>query len=138
MNHYTFEEIRVGQTERFTAHVTEAMMDFFRDISGDTNPLHTDRAYAQNAGHEDRVCYGMLTASFLSTLAGVYLPGERALLQTVETEFVKPVYPGDVLTIEGTVTEKHDIFRYIRVKAIITNQRGEKVCRAKLRTGVRA
>ncbi|MBQ9091319.1 MAG: hypothetical protein IJY52_03500, partial [Anaerotignum sp.] len=47
----------------------------FLAITGDINPLHNDQEFAQKQGHPDKVAFGMLTASFLSTLAGVYLPG---------------------------------------------------------------
>ena len=40
----------------------------------------------------------MLGASFFSTLAGVYLPGEHCLLHGVECKFAKPIFIGDTLT----------------------------------------
>ena len=86
--------------------------------------------------YDSCVVYGMLTASFLSTLAGVYMPGKWCLLQGVETSFVKPVFRGDVLTIRGKVGEKHDAFKQIEIKARIVNQEGKCVCRAKVKAGV--
>jgi 3-hydroxybutyryl-CoA dehydratase len=64
------------------------------------------------------------------------MPGKYSLIHTVETEFVKPVFIGDELTIKGTVKEKDDNFRLIWLKVVITNQKGEKVCRAKMRIGL--
>ena len=91
MNAYVFEEIAVGLTEGFEVTVTEEMFDRFLDITGDVNPLHNDAAFAQKKGHPARVAFGMLTASFLSTLAGVYLPGKNSLIHEVEVKFAKPV-----------------------------------------------
>ena len=136
MNRYTFDEIVPGQTERFSATISAELMEEFRRITGDVNPLHCDDEYARQRGYKGRVVYGMLTSSFYSTLAGVYLPGERALLHSVETKLLKPVFIGDELTIEGKVAEKHDVFRTIVVKATITNQLGEKVSRATIQIGV--
>ena len=48
----------------------------------------------------------MLTASFLSTLAGIYLPGEKSLIHSVETKMIKPVFIGDELIVTGKVSEK--------------------------------
>ena len=95
MNKYKYEEIEIGHKENFTVTVTEEMMEKFRDITGDINPLHNDEEYASSLGHPGRVAYGMLTGSFLSTLAGVYLPGKRSLIQEVKLKFAKPVYIGD-------------------------------------------
>ena len=137
MNTYTFEELNVGMTESFTVTVTEQMMDAFTRLSGDVNPLHCDERYAVESGFPGRVVYGMLTASFYSTLAGVYLPGERSILQSVDSKFRSPVYIGDTLTVTGKVSEKNDTFRMITVKAEIINPDGKKVSKATLQVGVR-
>ncbi|MBP5385315.1 MAG: MaoC family dehydratase [Lachnospiraceae bacterium] len=138
MNRYTFEEIEIGQTARFEKTVTEQMQDDFRQITGDLNPLHADEAYAREKGHGGCVVFGMLTMSFLSTLAGMYLPGEHSLIQAVEGKLRKPVYIGDTLTIEGTVSDKSDAVRTICIKYTMTNQNGVKVARGEMQVGVEA
>ncbi|MBO4266101.1 MAG: MaoC family dehydratase [Lachnospiraceae bacterium] len=136
MNEYTYEEIEMGQKESFSVTVTDEMMKSFLDITGDINPLHNDREYAISKGHPDRVVYGMLTGSMLSTLAGVYLPGKRSLIQEVKLKFAKPVYVGDTLTVEGVVEEKHDAYSLIILKVTMRNQNGDKVCRARMQISV--
>lgn len=138
MNTYTFDQIPVGHTESFPAHLGPEEMDLFARITGDVNPLHTDPGYARSRGYADRVAYGMLTSAYLSTLAGMYLPGERSLLQEVEVKFVKPVIPGDGvdLTVTGIVTEKHELFRRLTVKVAITGEDGTKYLRGTMKVGV--
>ena len=136
MNDYKYEEIEVGQKESFSVTITGDMMDSFRQITGDVNPLHNDSDHAVSKGHPGRVVYGMLTASLLSTLAGVYLPGKKSLIHEVKIKFSKPVYIGDTLTIEGVVDEKHDVYSLIIVNVTIRNQDDNKVCRAKMQIGV--
>lgn len=136
INCYSYEEIQVGHKEQFSVILTEKMMESFCEICGDSNPLHLDSDYAKSKGHPDRVAYGMLTASFLSTLAGVWLPGEKSLIHQIEAEFPEPVYIGDELTVEGYVKEKNDTFRYLVVKVMIKNQNGKKVLRGKMRIQV--
>lgn len=137
MNSYTMAELTVGTSEGFQATLTQSMMDAFRALSGDLNPLHCDSDYAQKNGYPSPVAYGMLVASLLSRLAGVYLPGENSLLQSVNVKFHAPSFVGDTLAVTGTVTEKYDELGIITVKAIMTNQRGEKVASAKVQIGVR-
>ena len=136
MNRFTYDEIEVGHKESFSVRVAQEDMDRFRAITGDVNPLHADPDYAKEHGHKDCVVFGMLTASYLSTLAGVYLPGEHSLIHSVKTKFSGAVYVGDELTVEGTVTEKNDTFELIIVKAVIRNRNGEKVCKAELQVGL--
>lgn len=136
MNTFTIDSICVGEKASFQTTVTQEKMEQFCGISQDHNPLHCDDVYARECGHPGVVAYGMLTASFLSTLAGVYLPGKYSLIQTVEIKCVAPVYVNDELTISGEVVEKNDVFRFITVKYRITNQDGKCVMRGKMQVGV--
>ena len=136
MNEYRFDEIEEGLKESFSVTITEEMIDRFRALSGDVNPLHSDADYAKEKGYPDRVCFGMLTASFLSTMAGVYLPGKYSLIQSVEVKFSKPVFAGDEICFTGKVTEKNDTFRFIKVKVDGVNQKGEKKLKAVMQIGV--
>ena len=136
MNQYRFEDIYVGLKEEFQVTVTEDMLIQFCQMTGDVNPLHSDGAFAKEKGYESKVAYGMLTASFLSTLAGVYLPGERSLIHSVESKFTKPVYVGDTLTISGQVTECNEMFSVFTMKTTIVNQNGKKVLRGKMQVGI--
>ena len=136
MNHYTLSELAVGQSESFTVTVTQEMMEDFYRLTGDDSPIHRSEEYAAGRGYPGRVVYGMLGASFFSTLAGVYLPGEHCLLHGVEAKFARPVFIGDTLTVKGTVTEVNDTINEITVKAEIFNQEGKKVTRGLYRAGL--
>ena len=136
MNEYTYEEIEVGHKETFTVEITQEMLDAFGAVTGDVNPLHNDEEYAKSKGHDKCVAFGMLSASYLSTLAGVYLPGERSLIQKTELAFRKPVYVGDTLTVSGEITEKNDTFKLIMLKIEIKNQDGVKVVKGKMEVAV--
>jgi acyl dehydratase len=138
MNEYRVGDLAEGVRASFQAAVTNAMLDQFAQLSGDTNPLHADAEFARSRGHPDRVAFGMLTASFYSTLAGVHLPGRHALLQGVDASFVAPVFAGDLLTVSGEVSAVHAALGQIEIRAHITNQHGKKVSRAKIRVGFSA
>lgn len=138
MNRYTFDQIPVGHTESFPVHLGPEEMALFARLTGDQNPLHTDEGYARSKGYSDKVAYGMLTASFLSTLAGMYLPGERSLLQEVEVKFVKPLIPGEGLdlVVSGTVSEREERFRRLTVKVAVNGADGAKYLRGSMKVGV--
>jgi len=136
MNEYRFADISPGLAYSFQVTVTMKMMDAFRNVSGDCNPLHTDPVFAATYGYPAQVVYGMLTASFYSTLVGMYLPGKYALFQGADIAFTAPVFPGDTLTVSGEVVSKHEAYRQIELTAQIINQSGKKVSRAKIRTGL--
>ena len=106
-------------------------MELFRRITGDVNPLHTEQG----------VVYGLLTASYLSTLAGMYLPGERSLIQQVKLDFLNPLrLRGEKnceITVLGRVESVDDKFRTLLLKFSIIDDSGIKVARGTMRVGVR-
>lgn len=137
MNEYKLEDIQLGMKEEFKVLITEKMQNDFRDISGDINPMHSSKEFAEEKGFKDKLVFGMLTASFFSKLVGVYLPGENCLFQECKNiRFHKPVFVGDELNVIGEVTEIDDRFKRITIKGTIRNQNGDKVCSATLIAGV--
>ena len=138
MNHYIYDDITIGHTEIFSVTITNEMMSKFYCITGDANPLHTDGEFARafQKGYKGKVVYGLLTASFLSTLAGEYIPGENSLIHKIEAEFPAPVYIGDKLNFKGEVIRKDDKFKIIELKVTAKNGEDRKVLRGKMLVGV--
>lgn len=136
MNEYTFSDLSVGIKEEFSTLITEEMMLKFREISGDTNPLHSDPIFAQKMGFPNTVVFGMLSASLISTLGGCYLPGKYCLIQGVEIKFIKPVMVGDTLTVTGEVAVVEKALNHAVINVTIRKQSGEKVLRGKLKVGI--
>jgi 3-hydroxybutyryl-CoA dehydratase len=135
MNEYRFKDLEIGHEEVFEYVVTEEKMNLFQRLSGDNNPLHVDEDFAKKHGFENRVVYGMLSASLISTCGGVYLPGKYCLIQQVESKFLAPVFIGDVLSVKGIVSELNESVQQAVIKIEIRNQTSKKVVRAKLSVG---
>lgn len=135
MNEYRFSDLFVGQKESFFHKVTAVDMERFLNITEDVNPLHNDGDFAVSCGFDGRVVYGMLTASLISTLAGVYLPGKYCLIHEVDTKFLHPVYIGDTLTVTGEVKELSESVQMAEIKVTITRDNGEKVAKGTLKAG---
>ena len=135
MNDYKLLDLRISQSHSFQSEITEKMMQQFTKMSGDTNPLHSDPDFAIQKGFSSNVVFGMLTASFYSTLIGVYLPGKYALLQGIDISFHHPVYPGESLTIYGEICHIHEAFGQVEIKAFIRNQAAKKISKAKIKVG---
>lgn len=117
-----FDAIQVGETQTLTKHITEEDVRKFVEMTGDDNPLHVDRAYAETTSFKDIVVHGMLGASFISTVIGTKLPGTGALWVSQNMEFLLPVRLGDVLTISATVLKKHERERLLELDTKIINQ----------------
>jgi 3-oxoacyl-[acyl-carrier protein] reductase len=119
----SYESIEVGEEASLVRTITADDVRRFADLTGDDNPLHLDRAYAEATPYKDIVVHGMLGASLLSTLIGTRLPGEGAVWVAQAFEFLGPVRLDDTLTVTVTVTRKHDRERLLEMEARIVNQR---------------
>lgn len=123
----SFEAIQVGETESIVRKITEVDIKRFVEMTGDDNPLHVDRRYAETTPFKDIVVHGMLGASFISTIIGTKLPGEGALWMSQSFDFLLPVRLGDELTISCTVLKKIDRDRVLELEAKIVNQNRARV-----------
>jgi 3-hydroxybutyryl-CoA dehydratase len=125
LREYSFEELSIGQKEKFTIKISKSMLNEFAKISGDTNPLHMDDHYAKSQNFDSRVCHGMLLASFFSRLVGMYLPGKYALYFSQTLNFQNPCYLDDEITVEGEITEKSNSTRMINILTKILHKNGK-------------
>ena len=123
MSHFKeFEQIQVGDTAVLTRQICEDDLRRFVELTGDDNPLHVNRAYAETTPFKDIVVHGMLGASFLSTLIGTQLPGKGALWVSQTLDFLLPVRLGDTLTVSCTVEKKRERERLLELQTRIENQ----------------
>jgi len=118
---FDIETIEIGLKKEFQVKITESIVDEFAKLSGDFNHLHMDEEYAKSVNFKGRVCHGMLVASYLSRLIGMYLPGKNALYLTQSIKFSNPCYVNDVVKVTGEVISKTLSVGIITVKTTIKN-----------------
>lgn len=135
MNEYKFKDLWIGLEEHFMYTITEDRINLFRQLTGDINPMHSDDVFAKAHGFDKKIVYGMLSASLISTLGGVYLPGKYCLIQQVEMKFLSPVFVGEELTVSGKVSDLTECVQQAIIKVEIRNQIGKKVIRGILKVG---
>ena len=130
MRGFTYDEIKVGDTGKFSKTITEADIHSFAAVSGDFNPAHMDEQYMRTSRlglkMRGRIVHGMLVASLFSTLVGEYIPGKGALYISQTCNFRKAVRIGDTITAICQVMEKLDN-NIVRLKTEGYNQHGELV-----------
>ncbi len=117
----TFEHIEIGQKKEFQVRITESLVNDFAKLSGDYNPLHMDDEYSKSTKFHGRVVHGMLLASFLSRMVGMYLPGKHALYLSQSLEFHNPCFLNDEIIISSVVIDKSASTKIIKIESNIRN-----------------
>ncbi len=102
--HY-LEDLEVGMSAVVSKTVTEADVLLFSAVSGDDNPLHMNREFAERTRFGQRIVHGMLTTSLWSTVVGTRLPGPGCAYMGQEINFLKPVRIGDTIVARLTVSK---------------------------------
>lgn len=97
----------------------------YQGASGDMNPVHHDEGFATAAGFPAPLAVGMYTAGALNAWATDWL-GPRQVRRT-RTRWHLPCFPGDVLTLNGTVEREYDEGDEARVDLVLTATRGDDV-----------
>ena len=123
----TFDEISIGDTASFTKTLSEADIYMFAGITGDLNPAHIDAVSAAEGMFKQRIAHGMLTASFISTVVGMKLPGPGTIYAGQNLQFRAPVFIGDTVTATAEVVEKMEQRKWVKLKTTVTNQEGKLV-----------
>ncbi len=72
-------------------------------LSGDKNPLHADPEFAKNVGFDQGpILHGLCTYGYMTRHAAQALAGgDASRITTIDAQFKKPVWPGDVLETRG-------------------------------------
>ncbi|MEI2735082.1 MAG: MaoC family dehydratase [Rhodoblastus sp.] len=112
--HY-FEDLTVGQRETLMKTVMDDDVIAFADLSGDRNPVHLSDHFARKTRFGERIVHGLYTASLISTVIGMYLPGPGAVYLSQTLNFKGPVKIGDVINVVVEVAELTEKGRRVRL-----------------------
>jgi len=123
----TFNEIQVGDSEKFRRTVTEADIANFAAVSGDFNVLHTDEEYAKRTIFGGRIAHGLFTATLISNIIGNKLPGVGNVYLKQVFSFLAPVRIGDTISAKVEVIEKIEEKQRLRLRTTCRNQNNELV-----------
>ena len=93
----------------------------FAELSGDTNPLHTDDEFAASTVLGRRVAHGQISGALFSRLIGMYLPGKHSLYLKQTSEFVNPIFPGTKAVVSGVITKKIGSVMTVEIKTALAD-----------------
>jgi len=124
------EPPRVGDRAEYERVVTSEDIQKFAEVSGDTNPLHRDAAFAAKTRFGEPIAHGMLSAGYISAVLGTKLaPSCCAVYVSQSLRFLRPIKIGDtikaVAEVKGIEPEK----RLYTIETNCFNQHGEPVVR---------
>jgi acyl dehydratase len=129
-----FEDVQIGETTRFGRYqvTRDEIVEYARQF--DPQPFHLDEAAARASIFGGLIASGWHTAAMLMRMVCDSMIPDAATSGAMgfdDLKWLKPVRPGDVLSVESVVREKVESRRpdrgTVKVESRVSNQRGEVV-----------
>jgi 3-oxoacyl-[acyl-carrier protein] reductase len=125
-----------GDTFRTELLLDRDLVQRFADFSGDTNAIHIDERAARAYGHSRPVAHGAILMAAISRLIGTEVPGAGAIWMDQQTEWLRPVFIGDQVTVEVSVEQVSPGTGVLTLATTATNQLGLRVMEGRARVKV--
>lgn len=107
-----FEELELGQ-EIFTASrtITESDLVQFANLTGDTNPMHTDAESSKSGIFGERIAHGLLGLSYTMGLLWPlgFMEGTVMAFMGLEAKFKAPIKIGDTIHAMAKIKQKKEM-----------------------------
>ena len=97
--------MELGLTYKHQFSFTQNQVNDFAKVSGDTNPLHLDEAFAATTPFKKPIMHGFLGGSIFSMVLGTKFPGEGSVYLKQSMEFLRPMYVDNSYEAIFTVKE---------------------------------
>ena len=131
-----YEEFTVGETVKHDTRrtISEADNQQFCDMTMNQQPLHLDEEFAADTQFGERIVNGIYT---MALAVGITIPDMTdgtvvANLSYDTVEHSAPVYHGDTIRVQSTVTDKHETSDgergVVTMNVEVFNQDDELVC----------
>ena len=110
-----FEDLAVGMRATIRKTVENEDVLSFAELSGDHNPIHLSEHFARKTRFGGRIVHGLYTASLISGVIGMRLPGPGAVYISQTLNFRGPVKIGDIVDVTVEVAELTEKNRRVRL-----------------------
>ena len=122
-------DLTLGQISHREMTVTADMVARYAEVTGDYNTLHFDKEFAAQTRFGGLIAQGGITTGLLHALVAMDMPGPGTVFISQSWAFPRPVYIGDTIRAEATVTSVHPGRPKADIRFTIVNQEGDEVLR---------
>ena len=126
------EQFPIGKVFEHQFKVTPGIVESFKSLSGDINPVHVDSHYAKSKGFNDVIVYGNVLGLGISHLIGMALPRKEVIILKQAVDFHSPMYLDDTILIAATVKAIFESVNAVELTLVAINQGQKKVAKGTL------
>jgi len=119
--------LEIGSQFKATKQITDDVVRAFVELSGDSNPIHTDDEFAKKSRFGRRIAHGMISGALLSAVLGTEFGEKQVVYMSQTMRFVAPVFIGDTITATATVKNIREDKPIVTVETVVTKEDGTVV-----------
>ncbi len=104
----SYDDVKVGdEIPSFSIQLDQMMLWMYSGASGDFNPIHNDKEFAEKVGLGGTIAHGLSSMGRMQKTVTDWIedPGK---LKKLKVRFSAPARPGDTVTFWGKVTDKKE------------------------------
>lgn len=116
---HTYDNLEVGDSCVRLRQITFEEVLQFAELSGDDNPIHVNRAYAEQTSYGGPIAHGAFLIGIASKILGRNFPGPGTVGVSQDAHFIHQVPADSALEIEVTVVEKIERYRQVKLRVDI-------------------
>lgn len=128
----TISELSIGDKYSQTRTLTEDEVQKFAVATGDSNPIHLDKTAASKTVFGKPIVHGVLLLGFVSGVIGMEFPGSGTVAREITAKFVKPVYVGESVRVDISVTNKKEKLNMCYLEYSVFTEREEIAVKGKV------
>ncbi len=111
--------IKIGETFIHSFLYSQEQVNTFAQVSGDTNPLHTDAEYAKSSMFGRCIMHGYLGGCVFTKLFGTLFYADGNIYMSQSMKFMKPMYADQKYEVRLEVLEVDFIKNRAKIKTEI-------------------
>ena len=120
-------EVFVGQEASRSQTLTKVHVENFAKLTGDYNPLHFDKEFADGTKFKRLVVQGGLTTGLLHALVAMDMPGPGTVFLSQNWKFTAPVFIDDTIIAHAKVVSCHESKPVTQLQIVVYREDGEIV-----------
>lgn len=97
------DNLREGLSSEVKFCISENMVSRFSELTGDSNPLHTQQGFARRSIYRQQVVHGMLPLGFVSLLDFFQIANFTSSIVEMSAQFNEPVFINNKIILSAAV-----------------------------------
>ena len=106
---YQFAKVGDRIPELMIKPISRKTLALYAGASGDHNPIHLDKEYAESTRFKSRIAHGMISLAIVTEMLHEFFSYNLLSNGKIKTKFTAPVFPDEIVNTYGKISSINKI-----------------------------